>query len=225
MKTPTPAQAEAPARRRIPLRVESIPSGYRPWIVASIAVLVVSLMLLAGTVGASFFYFEDRGSPLWVVILGGVAVFGVLLGFSGFFVMMMIAGWRSFQESRRVQVLSPQPVAAPEPAAAQESAGAVPTPSVEHMAIEYLLRLCRSGYFSHEHDDNAGAWFADLPACRDNDTHQKVSGWLRNNGYLQLEWLSDAEIKARNMHPKDTLDAWWFTLTDKGAAACRAGRF
>ena len=223
--TPTPSRIPRDKTRAKPLRVESIPRGYRPWIVASIAVLVVSLMLLAGTVGASFFYFEDHGSPLWVVVLGGFAVFGVLLGFSGFFVMMMIAGWRSFREGRRMQILPPEHVAARAPAATPEPDEAAATPGVEEMALEYLLRLCRSGYFSQQHEDNLGAWFADLPACRNNDTHQTVSAWLRNQGHLQLEWLSNAEIKARNMHPKDTLDAWWFTLTDKGAAACRTAHF
>ena len=212
---PQTAKAGTPGKRTTPSRVESIPPGFRPWIIASIAVLVVSLVLLACAVGAAFFYFEDRGTPLWVVVLGGFAVFGVLLGFGGFFVMMMIAGWRSFQEGRRVQILPPEPA----PAQAETTAG------VEEMSLAYLLRLCRSGYFSRSHEDNTGTWFADLPACKDNDTQQAVSAWLCGNGYLVLEWLPDAEIKARNMHPKDTLDAWWFTLTDQGAAACRAARF
>ena len=88
---------------------ESVPKAYKPWIVASLAILVLSLMLLAGAVGAAFFFFGGEGTPLWVVVMGGFAVFGIGLGFAGFLGMMLVAGYRSFRERRRVQVLPPEP--------------------------------------------------------------------------------------------------------------------
>lgn len=88
--------------------VEPIGKAYKPWVIASVGVLVGSLMLLAGTVGAAFVYFNAAGTPLWVMMLGALAVLGIGVGFGGFFVMMMVAGWRSFREGRRVQVLPPR---------------------------------------------------------------------------------------------------------------------
>ena len=87
---------------------ESLPKAYKIWIVASVALLVFSLLLLAISVGAAFFYFSGGVTPVWVVVLGGLAVFGILAGFGGFLTMMGVAGWRSFREARRVQVLPPE---------------------------------------------------------------------------------------------------------------------
>ncbi len=86
---------------------ESLPKAYRPWLIASVAVLVASLMLLAVAVGAAFVYFNEHGLPLWVVVTGGFAVLGIGVGFGGFFLMMMAAGWMSFRERRKVQVIPP----------------------------------------------------------------------------------------------------------------------
>ena len=88
---------------------ESLPKAYKPWIVASLSILVLSLVLLAGAVVAAFLFFGGEGTPLWVVVMGGFAVFGILLGFAGFLAMMAVAAWRSFKQSRRVQVLPPEP--------------------------------------------------------------------------------------------------------------------
>lgn len=88
--------------------VESIPKGYKPWLIASLAVLVGSLMLLAGTVTGAFIYFGETKTPLWIVAMGVIAVFGVLVGFGGLFMLMAAAGITSFREGRRVQVISPQ---------------------------------------------------------------------------------------------------------------------
>ena len=87
---------------------ESLPKAYKPWIVVSLVVLVLSFMLLAVAVGAAFFFFGGEGTPLWVVVMGGFAVFGILLGFGGFLGMMVFAGWRSMKEHRRMQVLPPE---------------------------------------------------------------------------------------------------------------------
>jgi H+/Cl- antiporter ClcA len=88
--------------------VESLGKAYKPWLIASVAVLVASLLLLAvvGTMG--FVYYADVDMPLWLNLLGVVAVLGVAIGFGGFFLMMVLASWRSFREARRVQVIPPE---------------------------------------------------------------------------------------------------------------------
>jgi protein-S-isoprenylcysteine O-methyltransferase Ste14 len=77
-------------------------------LIASVAVLVGSLLLLAfvGTMG--FLDSTKGGVPLWLVVLGVFAVLGVALGFGGFFLMMLTAWWRSHREARRVQVIPPE---------------------------------------------------------------------------------------------------------------------
>lgn len=85
---------------------QPIPEGYKAWIIASLAVLVGSLVLLAADVTAGFVYFDGK-SPLWVTILGVVAVLGIGLGFAGFLVLMLVAGWRNWREGRKVQVIPP----------------------------------------------------------------------------------------------------------------------
>jgi hypothetical protein len=86
----------------------SIGRAYKPWIIVSVAVLVGSLMLLAavGTIG--FVYYANSGMPVWLLVLGVVAALGVALGFGGFFLLMLAAGWKSFREARRVQVIPPE---------------------------------------------------------------------------------------------------------------------
>ncbi len=88
--------------------VESVGKGYKPWIVASIAVLVGSLLLFIVTVFIGFVYYSETGQPLWVVLMGVASVLGIGLGFGGFFLLMMAAGWLSWREDRRVQVLPPE---------------------------------------------------------------------------------------------------------------------
>ncbi len=87
---------------------ESLPKGYKPWIVASVAVLVLSLMMLAIAVTEAFVAFQQSSTPLWVVALGAVAVFGIFAGFGGLFLLMAVAGYKTFREARKVQVLPPE---------------------------------------------------------------------------------------------------------------------
>ena len=88
--------------------VESVGKGYKPWIVLSVAVLVGSLLLLIVTVFIGFVYYSETGQPLWVVLMGVLSVLGIGLGFGGFFLLMMAAGWLSWRKERRVQVLPPE---------------------------------------------------------------------------------------------------------------------
>lgn len=87
---------------------EPIGKAYKPWLILSLVVLVGSLVLLAVAVTAAFVNFGATTTPLWVVILGVLAVLGVALGFLGFLLIMVAAGWKAWREGRRVQVLPPE---------------------------------------------------------------------------------------------------------------------
>jgi hypothetical protein len=90
-----------------PVLSKAIPDSAKKWLVASLAVLLLSLALVLGDVVAAFVYFADKTYPLWVTLLGVAGAFGVVMGFGGFFVLMVFAGWRSLREARRVQVIPP----------------------------------------------------------------------------------------------------------------------
>jgi hypothetical protein len=87
---------------------ESIGKAYKPWLIASLIVLVGSLALLMVVVGIAFLNYHGEGLPLWVVVLGGLGGLGLFMGFGGFFLLMLVAGWNSFRQARRVQVLPPE---------------------------------------------------------------------------------------------------------------------
>jgi hypothetical protein len=82
--------------------------GFKWGLVASVSVLLTSLVLFVGDIVAGFVYFSREATPLWVTVLGAVAALGIAVGFAGFFLLMAIAGWRSYRESKRVQVISPR---------------------------------------------------------------------------------------------------------------------
>ena len=86
---------------------ESIPKAYKPWLVASVVVLVGSLGLLAAAVLAAFLFYAETTSPLWVIVLGAFAVLGVGLGFGGLFLLLVVAGISAFREGQRVEVIPP----------------------------------------------------------------------------------------------------------------------
>ena len=87
---------------------ESIGKAYKPWLIASLVVLIASLAALAVMMTVAFLNDKGAATPLWVIVLSAVAALGVALGFAGFFLIMMTAGWLSFRERRRVQVIPPQ---------------------------------------------------------------------------------------------------------------------
>ena len=84
-----------------------LPDGFKGWIVASVSLLLVSLVLVLGDIVAVFVYFSDKTSPLWVTLLGVAGALGVGLGFAVLVGLMAVAGWREYRESRRVQVIPP----------------------------------------------------------------------------------------------------------------------
>jgi uncharacterized membrane protein len=87
---------------------ESLPKGYKPWLIASVVVLVGSLGVLAVAVTAAFWTFADTTAPLWVVVVGALSLLGVGVGFGGLFLLLVTAGYKSFREDRRVQVIPPE---------------------------------------------------------------------------------------------------------------------
>jgi hypothetical protein len=87
---------------------EPIPKAYKPCIIVSLVVLVGSLVLLAADVVGAFLNFAEKSTPLWVIVIGVLALFGVVLGFGGLFLMLATAGWREWRAGRRVQVLPPR---------------------------------------------------------------------------------------------------------------------
>lgn len=84
-----------------------IPKRYKPWIILSVVVLVGSLVLLAVAVTAGMMLLGAARTPLWVVVVGVLAVAGIGLGFAGFFGLMAVAGWQTWREGRKVQVIPP----------------------------------------------------------------------------------------------------------------------
>jgi len=86
---------------------ESLGKAYKPWIVASIAILVFSLFLLAADVTAGFLHFGEE-TPVWIIILGVLAVLGIILGFTGFLGLMLFAGYKSLRDEKKIEVLPPQ---------------------------------------------------------------------------------------------------------------------
>ncbi|WP_158791031.1 hypothetical protein [Granulicella sp. L60] len=84
-----------------------LPDGFKTWIVVSVSLLLFSLLLVLGDIVAAFVYFSDKTNPLWVTLLGVAGALGVALGFGGLFLLMAIAGWQSYRESRRVQIIPP----------------------------------------------------------------------------------------------------------------------
>ncbi|MBB5343635.1 hypothetical protein [Tunturibacter empetritectus] len=86
---------------------KSLPDEFKGWIIASVAVMLLSLVLVLGDIVAAFAYFSEKTNPLWVTLLGVVGALGVALGFAGLFVLLAFAGWRSYSESKRVQIIPP----------------------------------------------------------------------------------------------------------------------
>lgn len=78
-----------------------MPTGFKWWMIGCTCVLVFSLVLLVGNVVAAFAYFSAKTSPLWVTVLGVVAVLGVAAGFGGLFLLLVMVAVRAWREERR----------------------------------------------------------------------------------------------------------------------------
>lgn len=88
--------------------VDSIPKSYKPWIILSMVVLVGSFGLLAVAVTMGMVELGHPDTPLWVIAAGVLSVLGIVAGFGGLFGLMLFAGWQTWREGRKVQVIPPE---------------------------------------------------------------------------------------------------------------------
>jgi hypothetical protein len=72
-------------------RSKAMPDGLRGWLVASLTVLLLSLTVFVVDVVMGFTYFTQKTTPLWVTVLGGMAVLGMGLGFLGLCMVFLMA--------------------------------------------------------------------------------------------------------------------------------------
>jgi hypothetical protein len=84
------------------------------------------------------------------------------------------------------------------------------------LALSYLKALAGSGYFERRHVLCDGVWFQGHPACQNAQTWEAVKQSLVAGGLLEVRYLPEEEQRRLELHPKDTLDAWWFELTPRG---------
>ena len=91
----------------VPVREVSraMPDSLRWWLIASVSVLLASLALFVANVVAGFAYFTAQSSPLWITVVGVVAVLGMGLGFGGLFLVLIFAGVRA-RKNEKAQALT-----------------------------------------------------------------------------------------------------------------------
>ncbi len=70
---------------------KAMPDGLKGWLVTSLAVLLGSLVLFVGNVVAGFIYFTEKAPPLWVTVLGVIALLGMAAGFGGVCLVFLLA--------------------------------------------------------------------------------------------------------------------------------------
>ncbi len=81
---------------------KAIPDGYKWWIVASVTVLVASLVMFASTVVAGFVYFTEKATPVWVTVLGVLSVLGIGVGFGGLFLILIIIALNARRNDKKL---------------------------------------------------------------------------------------------------------------------------
>jgi H+/Cl- antiporter ClcA len=77
---------------------KAMPEGLKVWLIASLVLLVGSLMMFAGDVAAGFAYFTAKTPPPWVPALGLAAVIGIVLGIAGLVVVFFLTTLKSRRE-------------------------------------------------------------------------------------------------------------------------------
>ena len=81
---------------------KAMPEGCKWWLVASIAVLMVSLAMFVGTVVAGFIYFTEKATPIWVTLLVVFSVLGMGVGFGGLFLILIFVAWKAHRDDKRL---------------------------------------------------------------------------------------------------------------------------
>ncbi len=95
------------------MAAESIGKAYKPFLIASLVVLVGSLGVLAIAMTLAFLDYTGRPMPLGLTVFAVLGALGLGLGFAGFFLIMLAAAWQTWREGRRVQVIPPQNTGSP----------------------------------------------------------------------------------------------------------------
>jgi hypothetical protein len=83
---------------------KAMPDGLKGWLIASVVVLLGSLALFVGSVVAGFAYFTEKTAPLWVTVVGVVAVLGIAAGFGGLLLVLVMAAAKSRKDDRAQSV-------------------------------------------------------------------------------------------------------------------------
>jgi hypothetical protein len=83
------------------VRSKAMPEGLKGWLVASLVVLLLSLLVFVVDVVMGFTYFTQKTTPLWVTVLGAAAVLGMGLGFAGIGLVFVMAVVKSRREDKQ----------------------------------------------------------------------------------------------------------------------------
>jgi uncharacterized RDD family membrane protein YckC len=84
-----------------PRAEKAIPDKLKVWLIASLAVLLGSLLLFVTSLAFGFVYFTQNATPLWVTALGVAAVLGMALGFTGLGVAFLFTVRKTREVERR----------------------------------------------------------------------------------------------------------------------------
>jgi hypothetical protein len=79
-----------------------MPDSFRWGLVASVSVLLLSLLLFAGNVGAGFVYFNEKQAPAWVTVLGVVSILGICAGFGGLFLLLILTAVKAHRDDKKL---------------------------------------------------------------------------------------------------------------------------
>ena len=83
------------------LASKAMPDGFKWWLVASVSVLLFSLLLFVGNVVAGFVYFMGKTAPVWVTALGIVALLGMCVGFGGLFLLLILVAVKAHRNEKK----------------------------------------------------------------------------------------------------------------------------
>jgi hypothetical protein len=81
-----------------------------------------------------------------------------------------------------------------------------------HIALEYLHRLHKMGYFGNQQEFKHGPRISNHPACAADDTWQETQNFLISNGFIKVIKEGRGEI----IDYRDYMPFYWFILTPKG---------
>jgi hypothetical protein len=79
---------------------KAMPDGSKGLLITSLVVLLGSLTLFLGNVVAGFVYFTAKTTPLWVTVLGVVALLGMAVGFGGVCLVFLLAVVKARREDK-----------------------------------------------------------------------------------------------------------------------------